>query len=66
MLRACEAGMHLWVSLQSGRKHKAWGAQAPGSLKENWLSPHSRAGNGNAIYTWGLRPRLYASTRFAG
>jgi len=70
MLRACEAG----GSIKPG-------AQAPGSLKERfiraretgdsakgtWLSPAFAGwGNWEMLFTWGLRPRLYASACFAG
>jgi len=56
------------------------GAQAPGSLVKNAISPRKRAtavkvasdarfaGSFSGFYwrTWGLRPRLYAYARFAG
>jgi hypothetical protein len=67
------------LSLRSRRKHKAWGAsprfiepndfaarETGGSLKVSGCRPLPRAPSLNLIGTWGLRPRLYAATCFAG
>ena len=52
------------LSPRSGRWRKAWGV-SPRDRGADVLSPASRARSLLGISSWGLRPRLYASVRFA-
>ncbi len=67
------------LARDSGREHKAWGAspriiepndfaarETGGSIYVSGCRPLSRARSLNLIWTWGLRPRLYAYARYRG
>src|SRR5215217_4402680 len=79
--RACRAGFarKVLLSLRSRRKHKAWGAspriieqndfaarETGGSINGSGCRPLSAGSLANLIWTWGLRPRLYAYARYRG